>query len=203
MTLCNLDIEDATFESNLATEKGGAIYYDYARPKFGTNLTYTNNSAQYGSNIGSYAVKITKKENPSNYMTINNLGSGIAYENTLEFAVRDYDNQIMNLNNENQIFITSLNQNEAQVSGFNSGKIIYHLSKFSNFIIAALKNGISTFDNLIVTSEPGSKRIMISASSKAISNTKISEVFGSQISDNLIELDFRYCKPGEQVSGSI
>ena len=117
----------------MATIKGGAVYYDYARPTFGSTIIYTNNSAQYGRDIASYAVKLTYADDPMKSLKIDNFGSGIAYETVLSFALRDYDNQIMVLDNENQIIITSVNSSVAQVSGFNSGRMTSTL--FLNLII--------------------------------------------------------------------
>jgi len=68
-------------------------------------------------------------------------------------------------------------------------------------LIAALKEGKAEFDNLIVSAKPGSEGIKIVASSKAIDTTMIRSIFGDIISNNTIELSFRYCKPGEQVLG--
>ena len=50
-----------------------------------------------------------------------------------------------------------------------------------------------------MTTKPGSTGIKILASSKAINRNKITEVFGNLISDDIIDVDFRYCKPGEQL----
>jgi len=126
----NLDIEDSHFTSNRATEKGGAIYYDYKRPNFITNISYLNNTASYGPNIASYGVKITFSTSTSTDMKISNLGSGITYEQQMKLVVRDYDDQVMVLNNENQIIITSDNNTLAQVGGFNSGKFTFLTQSF-------------------------------------------------------------------------
>ena len=122
MALWALNINDTKFESNVALIKGGAIYYDYGRPEFVSSIIFNNNSAKYGPDIASYAVKITFENDTSNDMKINNFGSGIVYEEVLKFAVRDYDNQIMVLDDENQIIISSGNPSISQISGFNSGK---------------------------------------------------------------------------------
>ena len=51
-------------------------------------------------------------------------------------------------------------------------------------------------------SEPGSKGIIVSASSQAIDSSKIRDIFGDTISNNSIEIDFRRWKPGEKLVGN-
>ena len=104
---CNLTMVDSEFENNIAFEKGGAIHYTYRRPLL-MNVSYSNNTAEYGPNISSYAVKITFAETGNDKMHLSNIGSGIVYEKTLNFSLRDYDNQVMVLNNVNQILILPL-----------------------------------------------------------------------------------------------
>ena len=112
----------------------------------------------------------------STNIKISNLGSGIKYENELELSLRDYDDQIMVLDNENQIILNPADRSIATVKGFNS---------------AALKKGVALFDNFIVTAEPGSTGVQVIASSKAIDRNKIITIFGS-LSDNIIEADMRF-----------
>ena len=132
MALWGLSINNTIFNSNSATEKGGAIYYDYARPNFGSLVVFNNNSAIYGPNIASYAVKITYAEDSIKQLKITNLGSGIVLESNLNLALRDYDDQIMILDNVNQILLSSKNVTISQVGGFNSGTI--YTSHFHCFI---------------------------------------------------------------------
>ena len=54
---CDNQVYDSVFRNNSGTVKGGAISYDFRRPRF-INNTYTDNHAPYGSNIASYAVRI-------------------------------------------------------------------------------------------------------------------------------------------------
>jgi len=132
-TLWSLSIQETEFKENTAVKKGGALFYDYRRPEFGHSILFSNNSAQYGPDIASYAVKITFSELSSQQMKLENVGSGIAYEEDLKFVVRDYDNQIMVLDNENQIIINSQNDTLVQVGGFNSGIYSFRHPKYSEF----------------------------------------------------------------------
>ena len=132
MSLCSLSIDDSQFRNNAATEKGGAIYYDYARPSFGSAIIFENNSALYGKDIGSYGVKITFANDSTSQLRIDDVGSGITYPKTLRFSVRDYDDQVMNLDNEDQIRMTATDSTTTEIGGYNSGilnNLIYSSSE--------------------------------------------------------------------------
>lgn len=150
-------------------------------------MIFGNNLAEYGPDIASYAVKITFEEDPESLLRINDVGSGIPYPEPLRFAIRDYDNQIMNLDNQDQIFMSATDNSTTQVRGFNS---------------AALRNGVAEFDNLIVIAEPGSQNIQVSLSSNAIDQDKILEIFNTEISSNRITANLRFCQPGELLEGN-
>jgi len=70
------------------------------------------------------------------------------------------------------------------------------------FYLAGLRQGISVFDKFIVIAEPGSVNVKVIASCKAINSAKINGIFGNPLSNNTISIDFRNCKPGEQLTGS-
>ena len=149
---------------------------------------YLNNSALYGQNVASYAVKVILEGSVSDKMKINNIGPGIPYDKTLKFIVKDFDNQIMVLDSQNQISITPADPSIAKVKGFN---------------IQPLVNGVASFENLIVHADAGSSGIILDVTSKSIDKRKINDIFGSQISDNTIELNLRFCKPGERILSNI
>ena len=180
MSLCNLSIANSTFDSNEATTKGGGIYYGYNRPLL-ANMIYTNNSARYGLNFASYAVKIRIQGSDTSTMVFNNFGSGIVSEEAFTLELRDFDNQVMVLNNENKITISAMNRSQASVSRINSKQ---------------LNDGSATFDSFIAITAPGSKGVKFQASSKAINSNKVAQVHGIAF-ENVISINFRMCKPGE------
>lgn len=141
-----------------------------------------DNSAPYGPNIASYAVKITIVGNEE--MVINDIGSGIRYDTPLKFALLDYDEQVMVLNNVDQIILTPVNSTISSIGGVNS---------------ALTRNGVSTFDNLVAIAKYGAKDIKYQANSKAIDSTKILIALGSLIWDNIVSFNFRNCMPGESI----
>ena len=148
-------IANSTFTNNIALESGGAIKYNYKRPDFQNN-SFTNNSASYGPNIASYSIKIIRKGSTSDNITISNIGSGIAINETFQLALTDYDNQIMVLDNTSQIKVVATS-NSSKVTGIDSVKVY---------------SGVGTFENLVLNSKPGSSSVY-QANSKSIDSTKI------------------------------
>jgi predicted outer membrane repeat protein len=181
LELWNLRISNATFASNTASSKGGAIYYNFKRPQL-IDVINQNNIAPYGPDLASYPVKI--KFADRNDMVINDIGSNIKYEKEVKFALFDYDDQVMVLNNVNQITLTPVNLSISSIGGVNS---------------VLMKHGIATFTNLIATAKYGSKDVKYQVSSKAINKVKINEVFGTSINDNIVTFNFRNCIPGESI----
>ena len=181
MTLCSLNATENRFVDNTAVQEGGAIYYDYNRPEIANNI-FIDNQAQYGPDIASYPVKIVMNGSNTGYMSISNVGSGTEYENSIVLALLDFDNQTMVLNNQDSITINPFNFTESSIFGTNYG---------------LLKSGVTSFSGLTFKNQPGADNAAFVASSKAIDIDKISNVFGTQISDNNIGISFRWCKPGE------
>ena len=183
----NLNLERSMFDSNIAFLQGGAIYYNYKRPKFSQNI-FLNNQALYGVNIASYAVKIRFYKSNSDQMNVFDIASGMKYEKELTFELLDYDDQIMVLNNFNQIEMNVINSSQLIFKGENS---------------ALLKNGIATFRNFIAISKPGNTMIPILIKWKAIEEKIYKTVFGYQLGSNILYANFRFWMPGEiQMNGN-
>jgi hypothetical protein len=180
-SLWKLVIIDSSFVSNTAYDKGGAIYYGFKRPEL-INVYFFNNSALYGPNIASYAVKIQMQGNESKEMELNNVGPSIPMENSLSFVLMDYEDQVIETNNVNEITISPVNRSVSSIVGSKS---------------VLLKNGVATFFNFTATSTPGSSNVKFRASSKAIDTAKINKIYGSPVSENLITINFRHWMPGE------
>ena len=176
-----MNITQNKFENNVATKEGGAIYYNYNRPVISNN-TFIKNQAIYGRDIASYPVKIVMKDRNTDDMSLYNVGSGIKYEENITLALLDYDNQEIVSNNQDLININPVNFSQSSILGTNYGQ---------------LREGVTTFDDLTFISHPGYENIKFIATSSAIDTDKIQTVFGSQISDNQIDVSFRWCKPGE------
>lgn len=179
---CSLMLSNNTFRDNIAAVKGGGVYYNLHRPEFNSNQ-FANNSAPYGPNIASYSLKIVKAGTANNKVTLDNIASGIEYNNTLEFELVDNDGQVMILENENTVKITSATQG-ASITGSDVVKI---------------KNGIASFTGLTFVAKAGMKDVEYVLTSKAVDNTVPYAILSSYSEEfkNSLTVSFRYCKPGE------
>lgn len=176
------NISNCSFLNNIAFTFGAGIYYDLYKPYLSDNIFF-NNSASYGSNIASYPVKIKIKESQSDEIILKNVGSGVTYDQTLEFSLVDQNEQIMVLDNSSQIEIKAI-QSSSSVEGFPTAKVA---------------NGVATFTNLIFVSNPGDDNIQFEITSKSIDPEKLKLEFGSDYKQESIDVSFRYCQPGEKV----
>ena len=145
-------------------------------------MHYQSNSAAYGPNIASYPVKIKLYSNMLESIVLDDVGSGIMYDQTLEFGLFDYDDQVMILNSQDQVTISATDSQSSSVSGINSG---------------LLNQGMTSFDSLVFVSASGTSNVLYDVRSKAIDSRKVRDVFGQTINDTTISVNFRYCKPGE------
>ena len=187
--LCLNNITGAVFTGNNATSRGGAIYYDVYQPILG-NITYVNNSAPYGTNIGSYPVRVLKIESLSSdsssfkiipNFSIDDVASGQIYPNELKMALVDNDGQIVADQTSGIITIVSVSSG-ASVLGQTSAPIV---------------NGIASFKEIIFKAKPGSKDVLFSAFTLSIDKSIIFEAFNVVSVQEPFKVSFRYCMPGE------
>ena len=106
ISACKIDIMNSSFENNQASIQGGAIYYNFVRPSLTGNI-FINNTARYGDNIASYAVRIAQIGNMDKNIVLDGVASGIdiatsptsTNQSSLNLALVDFDNQTMKLQN--------------------------------------------------------------------------------------------------------
>ena len=122
---------------------GGGIYYNLNRPVI-SNLRFNGNSAKYGPNIASYPVKVVSKNTHQNKISLEDVASGLDYNQTLYFELVDYDDQVMNLENSKTVKIVP-NEDTSSVRGTDFAK---------------LNAGVAEFDNLIFRAEAGKKDVL-------------------------------------------
>ncbi|CAI2373025.1 unnamed protein product [Moneuplotes crassus] len=182
--LCKLDLDNVTFTNNSASVQGGAIYYNLIRPKI-FNSTFINNSAQYGPDLASYPVKMKMKNDSDSQIHLTGIGSGVVISAPVKLALLDYDNQVMNLNNVDQVGIFSQNSSHSIVGGANS---------------FPFKSGIATVEGIIFESKPGSKNVTFNAPTSAIDSNKVNTAFPNEDFSSYITVDFRFCEPGEEIT---
>ena len=184
-TFWQYEIADTVFDNNNASNRGGSIYYNLYRPIM-QNLTFTNNYASYGPNIASYAIKIKLNNSYSDDIILENVGSGVLYDQTLDFILIDADNQTMVLDSSSQIEIKSFSS-DTLVSGINAVKA---------------NQGAVSFSSLYFTSNPGDTNVEFEITSKALDTEILKLQFGADYSQAPITVSFRYCKPGEIIRNS-
>ena len=168
-----MTIHDCSFVNNVATQQGGAIYYNFRRP-FILNTLYSNNTALYGPNIASYPVRIVFNNSVNDPMRLTDVVSGAAYSHQLNLTIVDYDNQVMNLLSNSQVKIVAVTNN-ASVKGIDSSKLI---------------GGVAEFDNIQFVYRPGHSNTTYLAISNLIDANKVSYI--DVPTDNTISVSFRY-----------
>ena len=57
VSTCSYEFDNSTFQHNQAATEGGAVFYQSYKPLM-SDLTFTDNSAPYGSDLASYPVQI-------------------------------------------------------------------------------------------------------------------------------------------------
>jgi hypothetical protein len=173
---------NSTFENNIALNNGGAIIYDTYEPNLQNN-TYINNSAIYGQDIYSYAVKIMQVVNGElvELSKFTNIPSGITIEDPIELAVVDVEGNILTSDSTSYIKITEI-ESDTKVLGQNT---------------VTLTNGKASFTETVFNASPGRPNVDFKISSSAIKYNVVEflddETYGTQI----ITINFRWCKPGE------
>ena len=154
-------LQNVTFQNNIASQNGGAIYYDQYRPEM-TNVTFINNTAPSGPDISSYPVKVVLTGTNSSFINLTNVASGQTQDVNLKFSVVDYDNQLSTTTSGGRIIISSA-VNNTSVLGLSSAGIV---------------NGSATFTSLIFVANPGSTNVPFKISSNAIDSSILFKQFG-------------------------
>jgi hypothetical protein len=183
-TVCAVSISNCIFSHNSVTEKGGAINYELFRPTLEDN-TFLNNSAAYGNDIASYAIKIKILDSESDEIIFDNVGSGITFETSFTLALYDHDGQISLLDSVSQIKING-NSTGSYTSGINA---------------VLVTNGQAVFSGLVLYSDPGDQNVMFDVESSAVDLARLKIVYGLDYALEKLISDFRYCKPGESIEG--
>lgn len=141
------------------------------------NVTFINNSAPYGNDIGSYPVKaILYSSTDGQSFTLDNVASGQVYDQELKLALVDYDNQI----------ITS------QSSGLMTIDAVTTEGKALGLSTAPIVRGVATFKDIIFEEQPGSRGIEYSVKSTPIDTLTLVKSFGVQSLQDPFFVNFRY-----------
>ena len=178
---CIMNISDSSFINNVGITKGGAIRYDVYRPLMRQNI-FENNTAQYGPNIASYPIQIKLTNSESDSISFDNVGSGIRSDIEFTLGLYDHDEQIMNLDSSSQIQIRTINTNNSDLGGTTSVKV---------------NQGEAIFDEVTFISDPGNTNILFDLDSPSIDKTILEKQYGTDFTQEDINVNFRFWKPGE------
>lgn len=183
---CNTDLKNVSFTDNQAYYSGGAIYYDSFRPSM-EEVTFSGNTVRsYGPNIASYPVKVILLDNSTETLHIENTPPGQEYDQTLQFGLVDYDEQIITSTSTGTISIFATTP---------GGKALGSSS-------APIVSGIATFKGVIFEALPGSQRVEYSLRSSVVDEGLLEKSLGTTSIQDPFYVSFRYCKPGEQDQGT-
>lgn len=175
-----------SFTNNRAYYSGGAIHYDSIRPSM-KNVTFSDNVVRsYGTNIASYPVKVMLLDNSTETLHIENTPPGQEYDQTLQFGLVDYDEQIVTGTNTGTISIFA-QSSKGKALGSSSVPIV---------------SGVATFKGVIFEAQPGSQMIEYSLSSSEIDESLLEKSLGTTSIQDPFYVSFRYCQPGEQDQGT-
>ena len=168
-------ITDSSFSDNSAIVEGGAIKYNLYRPII-TNTTFMNNSASYGADIASYAIKVVQTDSTANGIELKNVGSGVLYDEVLALQLVDHDENVMVLSNSSQIII-SPSTSEQSMLGIVNKKVT---------------QGAVSFDSLFFVSKPGDQNIEFKITSNAIDSNILQLQYGQPSLQDEISVSFRW-----------
>ncbi|CAI2377304.1 unnamed protein product [Moneuplotes crassus] len=183
-TNCGVEILNSVFQSNSATERGGAIYYNYKPPSVDKETVFINNTAQYGNDFASYPVMIGLSDSNSfDNIVIDQVSSGIKISQQLSLAIYDGNNQVMVLDDSSQINIVAGSMNTS-MKGYNVERTV---------------KGVTEFSKLVPVAEPGTSNVKYKISSKSINKNKVKNAFNDSVVQPEIIINFSYCKPGEKI----
>lgn len=201
---CDLDIMNNTFESNIASNHGGALKWLYKKPSnLNSNVFLNNFAGHYGQNIASFPIKISieiknntsmhNKSESEDFIILNNIKSGKKIDVILEISLLDYLNQkVKNINNsklyvdevaDSAIFqILSLRFN-IKISSINAS----YSANLTTYIAGQTSQNINEnntfiFEDLIATATP-STTIFLSFTSSLIKEFRPDLILSPQKND--------------------
>ena len=195
---CPSVIQNNDFIGNVAEIKGGAITWQHSPSEF-INNTFLNNSAVYGPNIASYAVKLkpltadkqikaylNDTMHPPLAFSIENLGSGHLYDGLIHFGMFDHKNQLVNIDSSSGVEVSVPSNSNITVFG-NINTVAAH--------------GIVTFSAFTLTAKPGSSQY-VEVATPAIRKQQLASSDQDIIEDvMLVKFTFRECLMGEYQQG--
>ena len=174
--------------------RGGAVLWQHSLPAFRDN-TFENNTATYGADIASYAIKLglvgwdlqaklylNETVSPPLALVIENVGSGYVFDGLIRLGLFDHQGQLLTMDSS-------------------SGAVI-ELPAYSNLTLfggvkAVAAHGIFTFSLFTLTAKPGTSQDVL-ITTPAIRMQTLSAYDLSIAQDALVvRFTFRECLIGE------
>ena len=155
------------------------------------NNTYEGNKALYSKDVESYPVKVKKLVNDTHLediLVLNNIPSGILIDDPINLAIVNVrEDQIVSSDSKSYIKLVAIEKG-TNVKGQNT---------------VTLEHGKATFTNTVFYASPGKTNVKFRIESSAI-NKKMTQYLDSvKYADQIISVNFRWCKPGEIQIGDI
>ena len=200
-TGCLNVLRGSRFKENFASIRGGAVVWMYTPPQFSANV-FVNNTALYGSDIASYAVKlraITPEGLIKPYLNestqiplalvVDNLGSGHLFDGLIRLGFFDHQNQLVTIDSSSGVEITV--------------PVDSNLTVFGS-IKAVASYGMVTFSQFTLTAAPGTSQY-IKISAPGIRKQALVSPFDDAIIEDtmLVQFSFRECLMGEYQQGNL
>jgi hypothetical protein len=153
------------------------------------NNTYINNSASYGQDIFSYAVKVMQVRDGelTELTNFKNIASGLTIESQIELVVVDAEGNQLTNDNNSSIKIKAIEAG-TEVTGENT---------------VTLTNGKATFKETVFNASPGKEEVNFRITSTAIDYDMVEFLDSTEYGTQFITINFRWCMPGEIIDGNV
>eukprot|EP00347_Sterkiella_histriomuscorum_P017693 403348360 len=208
LTPCIYNISNTYFKNNSAMINGGAIKYTFYKPNTTNNVTFSNNHAQYGNDMGSYPVQMIIQSATSTasrrrlsmlnatataalgvtdgivFQIDTPLVSGSLMTSNISLIIQDENGRILNTDNTSVAVMSSV-ASDVQVMKSKSVKAV---------------SGEFTFDDVIIIGPPG-RDILLKITSDSIISDKITKAFPGFAQQKVyLKAFLRLCTRGEYQS---
>jgi len=181
VSMCSFSISDSVFLNNSAEVKGGGIAWTIVKPQL-TNLTFSGNVAQYGSDVASYPIGIVLDSVSGRGLQsalLPNYPTGQLTNNVLFASLRDHYGQVYTIDNSSIATLGAVDISSSVLGTFK----------------ATAQQGTFLLDSFIIYGPPGSAQKM-NLRSSAISPSQPGDP-DPHISSVLLTVELRDCEPGE------
>lgn len=191
---CQNVLKGNSFERNRAVLRGGAVLWQHSFPLF-INNTFSNNTAAYGTDIASYAIRLmlvgmdlqtkpyqNESVRPPLALVVENVGSGYVFDGLVRLGLFDHQGQLLNMDSSSGAEIVVPTYSNLTIFGS---------------VKAMASHGVFTFSQFTLTAKPGTSQDAF-ITTPAIRMQPLSAYDLSIAQDTLVvRFTFRECLMGE------